>query len=56
MTILRAFGAMLRRRSDSQLAEDIVAAGNAARQQHGQDPITPSPVSSQGVRPYGFGY
>ena len=43
MAFIRTLRSALRRRSDHQIAQDIVEAGS---HRHG----------SQGIRPYGFGY
>lgn len=55
MTIFRALSAVLSRRSDALHAQDIVEAGAGSREASTTPAVT-SPHSTQGVRPYGFGY
>lgn len=56
MAIFRTLTAALRRRSDSRTAKDIVESGTAHRSDSGSTPTVTTPLSTQGVRPYGFGY
>lgn len=56
MAVFRTLTAALRRRSDSRVAQDIVESGTAHRNDSGTTPAVRTPLSTQGVRPYGFGY
>lgn len=56
MAIFRTLTVALRRRSDSRVAQDIVESGTGRRSDAGVTPTVTTPLSTQGVRPYGFGY
>lgn len=56
MAIFRTLTAALRRRSDSRVAQDIVESGAARHGDSASTPTVTTPLSTQGVRPYGFGY
>ncbi|WP_164518587.1 hypothetical protein [Brachybacterium sp. EE-P12] len=55
MAFIRTLRSAFRRRSDHQIAQDIVEAGS---HQHGGSDAAAAAArhGSQGIRPYGFGY
>lgn len=55
MAFIHTLRSALRRRSDHQIAQDIIEAG-APRPDSAAAITTATPHGSQGIRPFGFGY
>lgn len=55
MTFIRTLRATFRRRPDHEVAQDIIESGSYSWGLS-DDAATPAHHSSQGIRPYGFGY